>query len=116
MFHIRHKNLLTSFSIEHKKRTVFTVLFLLEGLLREGNGLGGALSCAGAALNALLSVDHIVDIAHIDRFYRTLSCAGAAGQAIVINKISHNESSICKIDLKVWLHCSTSLPKINYKK
>jgi hypothetical protein len=61
------------------------------------NCFSRALGSAGAAIQALVSIDLIVRIAHADRFGRTLCCAGAAGNALVIDNVSHDESSICRL-------------------
>jgi hypothetical protein len=70
----------------------------VTGLLRN-NRLGGALSRAGAALQALAGVDLVVELAHIDRLGGTLSCAGAAGQALVSDNKSHDDTSVCSLTL-----------------
>ena len=57
------------------------------------NCLGGALSCASAALQALISVYLVVQIAHVNCFGRALSCAGTAGQALIGNNKSHDVTS-----------------------
>ena len=56
--------------------------------------LCGALSCARTALKALAGVDLVVKLAHRDSFGRALSCACAAGQALVGNYKSHDVTSI----------------------
>ena len=58
------------------------------------NSLSGALSCASTALKALIGVDLVVKLAHIDRFSRALSCARAAGQALIRNNVCHDITSI----------------------
>ena len=57
------------------------------------NRLGRALRSAGAAIQALLRVDLIMELAHVDRLGRTLGSAGAAGQALVGNHKSHDRTS-----------------------
>ena len=54
------------------------------------NGLGRALSRAGAALQALALVDLIVKLAHINCLSRALGCAGTTGQALIGNNKSHD--------------------------
>ena len=76
-----------------KKGTISRPFFLFSGLLLNDR-LGGALGSACAALQALAGVDLVVQIAHVDRFGRTLSCAGTAGQALVGNNKSHDDTSI----------------------
>ena len=82
-----------------KKRREKSLRFpyqLSENVLLVHNGLGRALSSTGAALQALLLVDLIVQFAHVDRFCRTLSSAGAAGQALIGDNKSHDIPSIIK--------------------
>ena len=50
--------------------------------------LAGANACAGAAVDALIGIDHI-DIAGRDRFGRALADAGAAGNAGISDFVSH---------------------------
>ena len=58
------------------------------------NGLGRALSRAGAALQALALVDLIVKLAHINCLSRALGCAGTTGQALIGNNKSHDIPSM----------------------
>ena len=69
----------------------------VEKLLLDDR-LGGALSRAGAAVQALLGIDLVVQLAHFDRLGGALSRAGAAGQALVSNEESHDITSVCFFD------------------
>jgi hypothetical protein len=77
-----------------EKRDDPLVPFFYEFRLLLNDGLGRALGSAGAALQALAGVDLIVQIAHLDRFGRTLCCAGTAGQALVGDNKSHDDTSV----------------------
>ena len=63
--------------------------FFMSRELLERNSLGRALGSAGAALQALIGVDLVVDLSHVDGFSRALSCASAAGQAIIADNVRH---------------------------
>ena len=58
------------------------------------NGLGRTLGSAGAALQALILVDFIMELAHINCLSRALSSTGAAGQAFIGDNKSHDISSV----------------------
>ena len=55
----------------------------------EADGLGRALSSAGAALNTDVRVDHILAVALGDGFNGALSSAATAHDAIVGNHVCH---------------------------
>jgi hypothetical protein len=57
--------------------------------LLQSDRLGRALGSAGAALQALIGIDLVVDLTHVDGFSRALSCARAAGQAIIADNVRH---------------------------
>jgi hypothetical protein len=93
----RFRHALTAFpfvSNEGNKKGTISRPFSVSGLLLD-NRLSGALGSACAALQALAGVDLIVGVAHIDRFGRALRCAGTAGQALVGDNKSHNDTSVC---------------------
>jgi hypothetical protein len=58
------------------------------------NSLSRALSSARTALQALIGIDLVVQIAHVDSFSGTLCCARTAGQALVGNNKSHDDTSM----------------------
>ena len=88
-------------------------LIYLSRLLGN-DSLGRALGCACAALQALVSVDLVVKIAHLDCICGTLSCAGTAGQALVSNNKSHDVTSVMYLTFRpLHCHCNTYLTKIN---
>lgn len=81
------------------------------------DSLGRALSRASAALKALVSVDLIVQVAHLDSLGRALCCAGAAGQAVVAYNKSHGITSICIFDPRAAFDCIvTHLPQKSIEK
>ena len=72
--------------------------YCVQALLLD-NSLSGALCSAGTALNALVSVDLIVQIAHVDRFSGALCSAGTAGQALISDNKSHSVTSVCYLTI-----------------
>ena len=70
----------------------------MQALLLD-NSLSGALCSAGTALNALVSVDLIVQIAHVDRFSGALCSAGTAGQALISDNKSQSVTSVCYLTI-----------------
>ena len=80
-------------NIKNEGRFPSSFILCLFRRLPLNNCLGRALSGAGATLQALLGIDLIVQIAHVDCFSRALSCAGTAGQALIGNNKSHDVTS-----------------------
>ena len=62
---------------------------IVRRLLCGRDRLAGANACAGAAVDALVSVDNI-DVASRDSLYRALADAGTAGNTSVRNFVSHS--------------------------
>ena len=77
-------------------RPFFAVRLKLNGLNRAGAG-------AGAALDALLSVDHVLVIAFGDDAQGAGVGAGAALDAVVGNGISHGCSSLFRWVIAAFL-------------
>ena len=93
----------------------------MQALLLD-NSLSGALCSTGTALDALVSVDLIVQIAHVDRFSGALCSAGTAGQALISDNKSHSVTSVCYLTIHLlgiyglyMPYCITSCSKINCK-
>ena len=68
-------------------------LKILESIpkLSLGDNFYGALSCATAAVDAGVSIDHILAIALRDSLYGALSCASTTFQTSVVDYICHTK-------------------------
>ena len=86
-------------SINHKRGDFYRPFYYCVQALLLDNSLSGALCSAGTALNALVSVDLIVQIAHVDRFSGALCSAGTAGQALISDNKSHSVTSVCYLTI-----------------
>lgn len=72
------------------------------------DSVGRALSSASTALKALVTVDLVVQLTHVNSLSRALSSAGTAGQAFIVNNKSHNYTSVCIYQFATdWKHCNT---------
>ena len=88
-------------STKKDRLTVWSAyLFVSIGLLLGSNSLAGANTCAGTAVDALVSVDYI-DVASRDSLYGALADAGATSNTSIRNFVSHSfVRLICKVN--VW--------------
>ena len=86
-------------SINNKRGDFYRPFYYCVQALLLDNSLSGALCSAGTALNALVSVDLIVQIAHVDRFSGALCSAGTAGQALISDNKSHSVTSVCYLTI-----------------
>jgi hypothetical protein len=80
--------------IKNEGRILSLLIFMLFRRLLLNNSLSRALSSARTALKTLIGIDLVVQIAHVDSFSGTLCCARTAGQALVGNNKSHDDTSM----------------------
>ena len=74
-------------------------MYSFVGELFGSGSAYGTYARTSTALNALVSVDLIVQIAHVDRFSGALCSAGTAGQALISDNKSHSVTSVCYLTI-----------------